>query len=65
MVVQVSFESGERIREAVVTSGYFPGDNIRIPTELVVRLMKFCKRQELPFPTPITTSGEAELRPYI
>lgn len=40
-------EAGERTREALVASGYFRREVIRIPPELVARLLKFCEEKAL------------------
>lgn len=53
-------EAWGRARKKVAASGYFLGDYIQIPPDLVARLLMFCEKESLPLlsgvPTPIIKS---------
>ena len=48
VAIQVSLEAGRSTREAVVASGYFPGDESRAPPEQVAKLTEYCEERALP-----------------
>lgn len=47
MAAYVSLEGAKKTQEGVVASEYFLVDDIRIPMDLVVRLVNFCERKLL------------------